>query len=67
MRLTPQSHNQSGIRRRAATYRALRQKLIDANIETVDASSLPRLDLGSGVRLSVLADADTVSLFGSEL
>jgi competence protein ComEC len=47
---------------RSATYRTLRQKLIDQGIETVDASTLPRLDLGSGISLTVLADTATGSV-----
>jgi competence protein ComEC len=51
---------------RSATYRALRQKLIDQGIETVDASALPRLDLGGSVSLTVLADAITGSVLRLE-
>ena len=47
-------------------YRALRQKLNDQGIETVDASTLPRLDLGAGVSLTVLADRDTGSVLRLE-
>jgi competence protein ComEC len=47
---------------RSATYRALRQKLMDLGIETVDASTRPTLDLGNGIRLAVLADTDTGSV-----
>jgi competence protein ComEC len=51
---------------RSATYRSLRQKLIDANIETVDASTLPRLDLVNGISLTVLADTATGSVLRLE-
>ena len=51
---------------RSATYRALRQKLMDETIETVDARSLPTLDLGNGISLTVLADTDTGSVLRLE-
>ena len=41
-------------------------KLIDQGIQTIDASSLPRLALGSGISLSVLADNDTGSVLRLE-
>jgi len=47
---------------RSATYRALRQKLNDLGLETVDASTLPVLDLGNGIGLTVLADTDKGSV-----
>ena len=51
---------------RSANYRALRQKLIDQGIEIVDAGTLPKLDLGGGVSLTVLADRDTGSVLRLE-
>jgi competence protein ComEC len=51
---------------RSATYRALRQKLIDQGIQTMDASTLPVLDLGSGISLTVLADTATGSVLRLE-
>jgi glyoxylase-like metal-dependent hydrolase (beta-lactamase superfamily II) len=51
---------------RSATYRALRQMLIDQGLETVDASTLPALALGSGISLTVLADTDTGSVLRLE-
>ncbi len=50
----------------SSSYRALRQKLADQAIETVDAGALPRLDLGAGVNLSVVADGDTGSVLRLE-
>jgi competence protein ComEC len=41
---------------RSGAYAALREKLIAQKIATIDAGSLPALDLGDGVSLSVLAD-----------
>ena len=50
----------------AAAYQTLRQKLIDTGIATVDAGTLPSLDLGGGAKLSVLAETPTGSVLRLE-